>query len=86
MPSAERRGPTNQIVLANRGLGPERILRTVADRAPNGFTRIEDVLSEQELAAIGDAYRSTTSTDVAALNARASWSVPAKSAHTLVAS
>jgi 2-polyprenyl-6-methoxyphenol hydroxylase-like FAD-dependent oxidoreductase len=72
----QRREPTTAIVLANRDLGPEPILRTVAERAPNGFQRIEDVLSAQELATIDDAYRSTTSTDVAALNTRASWSGP----------
>jgi 2-polyprenyl-6-methoxyphenol hydroxylase-like FAD-dependent oxidoreductase len=68
-----RRETVNAIVLANRGLGPERILRVVAQRAPRGFADIRDVLSEEELASIGDAYRSTTSTDVATLNERASW-------------
>lgn len=69
----ERRETTSAIVLANRNLGPDRILRTVAERAPHGFARVEDVLSDQELAAIGTAYRGTTSTDVATLNERASW-------------
>jgi 2-polyprenyl-6-methoxyphenol hydroxylase-like FAD-dependent oxidoreductase len=72
----ERREPTSVIVLANRAFGPERILRTVAERAPNGFARVEDVLSAAELATIGDAYRSTTSTDVTALNTRVSWTPP----------
>ena len=70
---ADRRERTGAIVLANRALGPERILRTVAERAPEGFARIEDVLSAEELGGIGAAYRSTTSTDVAELNARPSW-------------
>lgn len=71
-----RRETVNAIVLANRSLGPERILRTVAERAPNGFTDIRDVLSEDEIAAIGAAYRSTTSVDVAVLNERESWTPP----------
>jgi 5-methylphenazine-1-carboxylate 1-monooxygenase len=70
---ATRREPVSAIQLANRNLGPERILRTVAQRAPRGFTRIEDVLSPTELADIGAAYRGTTSTDAAELNERASW-------------
>jgi len=61
------------IVRANRDLGPERILRTVAERAPHGFADIKTVLSDQELASIGDAYQSTTSIDVATLNKRKSW-------------
>jgi hypothetical protein len=39
-------------------------------RAPAGFTRIEDVLSPQELAAVRDAYRATSLQDAAALNSR----------------
>jgi 2-polyprenyl-6-methoxyphenol hydroxylase-like FAD-dependent oxidoreductase len=70
---ADRREPTAAIVLANRALGPERILRTVAERAPDGFARVEDVLSAPELEEIGAAYRRTTSSEVAALNSRPSW-------------
>ena len=73
---AERRAAANAIVLANRDLGPDRVLRTVAERAPRGFADIRDVLSAEELAEIGAAYRNTTSFDVAALNERASWNVP----------
>jgi 5-methylphenazine-1-carboxylate 1-monooxygenase len=58
---AERREPTNQILLANRELGPERILQLVAERAPHGFTRIEDVLSAAEIAEIGVAWRGVNS-------------------------
>jgi hypothetical protein len=42
-------------------------------RAPDGFGRIEDVLSAAELAAFDEAYRSTTLPDVAALNSRPSF-------------
>jgi 2-polyprenyl-6-methoxyphenol hydroxylase-like FAD-dependent oxidoreductase len=72
----ERRAPTNRIVLATREMGADRILRKVAERAPNGFERIENVLSTQELTDLTAAYRSTTGTDVAALNTRASWTPP----------
>ena len=47
--------------------------RTLSVRAPGGFDRIEDVLTPAELAALRDAYRSTSLQDVAALNARPSF-------------
>ncbi|HEY3502936.1 MAG TPA: flavin-dependent oxidoreductase [Actinocatenispora sp.] len=73
---AERRDEAVAVQVANRGMGPERVLRTVAERAPDGFARIEDVLSADELAAIGSAYQKTTSMDIPALNARRSWTAP----------
>jgi 2-polyprenyl-6-methoxyphenol hydroxylase-like FAD-dependent oxidoreductase len=53
---AERRSATEAIVLSNRAGGPERILDLVGSRAPDGFERIEDVVSHGELAAVGPAY------------------------------
>jgi 2-polyprenyl-6-methoxyphenol hydroxylase-like FAD-dependent oxidoreductase len=73
---SERLETTSAVLLANREMGAERILRTVAERAPEGFARIEDVLTGPELAAIADAYRGTTNSDTAALNARPSWTPP----------
>ncbi|BCJ28252.1 flavin-dependent oxidoreductase [Actinocatenispora sera] len=72
---ADRRDEAVAVQRANRAMGPERVLRLVAERAPDGFARVEDVLSAAELAAIGAAYQQTTSMDVPALNARRSWSV-----------
>jgi 2-polyprenyl-6-methoxyphenol hydroxylase-like FAD-dependent oxidoreductase len=71
---ADRRGEAVAVQRANRTMGPERVLRLVAERAPDGFVRVEDVLSAAELAAIGAAYQQTTSMDVPLLNARRSWS------------
>ncbi len=73
---AERLETTGALLLANREMGAERTLRMVAERAPEGFGRIEDVLTGPELAAITDAYRGTTNSDTAALNARPSWTPP----------
>ncbi|HEY9410734.1 MAG TPA: flavin-dependent oxidoreductase [Jiangellaceae bacterium] len=73
----DRREVTEAIVLANRDLGPERVLRIVAERAPGGFAHISEVLSPEEQAVIGDSYRRTTGTDADTLNARDSWDVPA---------
>jgi 2-polyprenyl-6-methoxyphenol hydroxylase-like FAD-dependent oxidoreductase len=69
---AARREKVNAIVLACRDMPADRLLHTVSVRAPDGFDRIEDVLTGQELAAFDTAYRETTLPDVAALNARPS--------------
>ena len=69
---AARRQTVNAIVLANRDMPADRLLQLVSVRAPDGFGRIEDVLSAAELAAFDQAYRSTTLPDVAALNSRPS--------------
>jgi 5-methylphenazine-1-carboxylate 1-monooxygenase len=52
----ERLPATAAIVRSNRIGGPERVIDLVAERAPNGFTRIEDVASTEELAAIVRGY------------------------------
>ena len=69
---AARLQTVNAIVLACRDMPADRLLQTVSTRAPDGFSRIEDVLSAAELAAFDRAYRATTLPDVAALNARPS--------------
>jgi 2-polyprenyl-6-methoxyphenol hydroxylase-like FAD-dependent oxidoreductase len=70
---AERLPAVNQIVLATRNMPVDAVLDMVSERAPDGFDRIEDVLTPAELAALRDAYRSTSLQDVAALNARPSF-------------
>jgi 5-methylphenazine-1-carboxylate 1-monooxygenase len=67
---SQRRETVNKIVLANRNMPVDQVLDMVSARAPDGFDRIEDVLSAAELAALRDAYRATSMPDVAALNAR----------------
>lgn len=69
---AARREPTTAIVLACREMPGDRILRQVAERAPEGFSRIEDILSPDELTALSDAYARTTNADANALNTRPS--------------
>jgi 5-methylphenazine-1-carboxylate 1-monooxygenase len=49
---AIRRPATAQIVLANRQAGPEQSMDLVDKRAPNGFDRLDDVISDDELAEI----------------------------------
>ena len=54
---AERLAATSQIVLSNRRMGPERVIDIVAERAPDGFERLEDVISHEELLGIASQYR-----------------------------
>ena len=67
---AERRPATAKIVLANRGNGPETVMQLVETRAPDGFARIEDVLSRAELENAAAAYKRLAGFDKDALNAR----------------
>jgi 5-methylphenazine-1-carboxylate 1-monooxygenase len=60
--------PTSAIVEANRGLGPERPMQLVEQRAPDGFERIEDVISSDEILEITDGYRRTAGFALAALD------------------
>jgi hypothetical protein len=57
-------------VLATRDMPVERVIDMVQARAPDGFGRIEDVLSADELAKPRDAYRATSLQDVSAPNDR----------------
>jgi 5-methylphenazine-1-carboxylate 1-monooxygenase len=54
---AERLPATGRIVLSNRQMGPERVIDLAAERAPDGFERIEDVIPREELLAIAGQYR-----------------------------
>ncbi|MEL6677461.1 MAG: flavin-dependent oxidoreductase [Pseudomonadota bacterium] len=67
---AERRPATSAIVLGNRGDGPDRILDVVAERAPNGFDAIDDVLRPEDRSDIARGYKALVGGDIARLNAR----------------
>ena len=70
-----RRPLTAQIVLANRNVGPERMMELAEQRAPDGFRDIHDVVSEEEMIEISSSYKRMAGFDAAALNERPSWSV-----------
>jgi 5-methylphenazine-1-carboxylate 1-monooxygenase len=53
---AERLPATAAVVRSNRAGGPERVVDLVAGRAPRGFSRVEDVATEEELTAIVKGY------------------------------
>jgi 5-methylphenazine-1-carboxylate 1-monooxygenase len=69
---AERRPATGKIVLANRANGPEQVMQLVEQRAPDGFVRVEDVLTPEELEGTAAGYRRIAGFDRDALNARGS--------------
>jgi 5-methylphenazine-1-carboxylate 1-monooxygenase len=69
---AVRRPATAEVVLANRGLGPERPMAIVEERAPDGFANLSDVISDQELAAMSEEYKRLAGFSVSELNERAS--------------
>ena len=49
--------PTAAVVLANRGNGPEQCMQLAEERAPDGFTHIDDVIPLAELEAIAARYK-----------------------------
>jgi 5-methylphenazine-1-carboxylate 1-monooxygenase len=48
---------TGSIVLANRGNGPEQCMQMAEERAPLGFSRVEDVFQAGELEGIAARYK-----------------------------
>ncbi|MEW2354801.1 flavin-dependent oxidoreductase [Spirillospora sp. NPDC029432] len=72
---AARRETVNAIVIGNRVNPGDAILHTVAERAPDGFARIEDVLTPDELAPLAAGYQSITHTDD--MNRDSPWAVSA---------
>jgi 2-polyprenyl-6-methoxyphenol hydroxylase-like FAD-dependent oxidoreductase len=73
---AERRPATAAVVAANRKVGPELCQEIVEERAPDGFTNIDDVISRAELEDISRRYKVTAGFDPTILNNRPSLSVP----------
>jgi 5-methylphenazine-1-carboxylate 1-monooxygenase len=74
---AERRPVMNDITLRNRRFGPEAALQIVEERAPNGFSQIDDVISREELAKITASFSLAAGLDVDTINSRPSF-VPSR--------
>jgi 2-polyprenyl-6-methoxyphenol hydroxylase-like FAD-dependent oxidoreductase len=72
---AARRPATAAVVLANRDVGPERCMELVEQRAPNGFTNLDDVISQAEMEEIARTYKRTAGFSPEILNTRPSLSV-----------
>lgn len=65
---ADRLPKTAEIVRLNRQGGPERVIDVVEERAPDGFDRIEDVASHEELTSIVRGYATTAGFSTAQVN------------------
>ena len=59
---------TARIVLSNRQQGPERVMQIVEERAPQGFTDLDAVISRAELEAIAAEYKQIAGFDRDMLN------------------
>jgi 2-polyprenyl-6-methoxyphenol hydroxylase-like FAD-dependent oxidoreductase len=73
---AIRRPAMNDITLRNRQLGPEAAMQIVEERAPNGFARIEDVVSHAELETISRSFHAVAGLDAKTVNERPSFVEP----------
>jgi len=68
-----RRPAMNEIILRNRQFGPEAAMQIVEERAPNGFARIEDVISDDEMRHISQSFQATAGLDANTVNNRPSF-------------
>jgi len=69
----ERREPTSRIVLANRALGPDRVLEIARERAPSPQTELESVFPTSEREAIANDYKALARFNPAQVKARKSY-------------
>jgi 2-polyprenyl-6-methoxyphenol hydroxylase-like FAD-dependent oxidoreductase len=67
---AERRPTMNAVTLRNREFGPAIVMELAEQRAPQGFSNIEEVISRRELMEIAAAYKTQAGFDPAELNQR----------------
>jgi 5-methylphenazine-1-carboxylate 1-monooxygenase len=67
----ERLPKTAKIVMVNRAQGPDAAMQVVEDRAPNGFTNLDDVVSIAELQQIALNYKKVVGLDLETVNAKA---------------
>ncbi|HWL19253.1 MAG TPA: flavin-dependent oxidoreductase, partial [Bradyrhizobium sp.] len=67
---AERRPATTDLVMLNRRNGPEQVMQLVEERAPDGYKRVTDALSQKELEDVAANYKRVAGFQVEALNAK----------------
>ena len=66
----------NDITLRNRSFGPEAAMQLVEERAPNGFVRISDVISQEEMDFISNSFTTAAGLDVETVNGRPAYVRP----------
>jgi len=72
---ARRRPETAAVVQSNRQAGPHRCQDLVEERAPGGFTDLDEVVSQQELGEIAEDYKRIAGFAIDSLNNRPSLSI-----------
>jgi len=70
---AERRPVMNDVTLRNRRFGPEAAMQVVEERAPHGFSRIDDVIPRLDLQAIVSSFSAAAGLDTEFVNSRPSF-------------
>jgi 2-polyprenyl-6-methoxyphenol hydroxylase-like FAD-dependent oxidoreductase len=63
-----RRPAMNDLAVKNRSLGAEAVLQTVEERAPNGFEKLEDVITREELEEVASRFKHVAGIDVDSVN------------------
>lgn len=71
----DRRPKTTALLEQTRQTGPEKVMLLAAERAPQGFSHIHDVIAADELESIATGYKQAAGFHPAQLNERASYSV-----------
>jgi 2-polyprenyl-6-methoxyphenol hydroxylase-like FAD-dependent oxidoreductase len=66
-----RRPSTEEVVVRNRKGGPESVIDEVEHRAPEGFSRLEDVIAPATLEAIVNSYAQASGSSPEQVNSRA---------------
>jgi hypothetical protein len=65
----------NEVVRRNRNFGAEIVMQTAEERAPNGFSNIEDVIPRRELEEIALSFKVAAGFDPDTVNNRPSYAV-----------
>lgn len=71
----ERLPVMNAIILKNREFGPSIIMDMAEERAPNGFSNVEDIIPRWELEEISRSFKVAAGFEPEALNRRASFAI-----------
>jgi 5-methylphenazine-1-carboxylate 1-monooxygenase len=69
----ERIAAMNDMVIRNRNLGLEAVLQMAEERAPEGFAKITDVLSQEELETTASSFKKAAGFDLETVNSRQSY-------------
>ena len=69
----QRIAAMNDMIIRNRNLGLETVLQLAEERAPEGFARITDVLSQDELESTASSFKKAAGFDLETVNSRQSY-------------